>query len=237
MVKRKQYGGFNVNLLTLDARESLSSLGGYAGAAGVRMSLIRTKEEFWATLEKIYRFKIDHKFDDSTALNVACMHISGLSKPERRKRVRAYKAAPRLSEKKRIMAQLEKENKSFYAKPKMEAHPSKAQKDEFYKTWDWQKLRVKTFERYGRRCMCCGATNESIDMTGKPVQIVVDHVKPLHNYWSMRLDHDNTQILCFDCNMGKGIDETDYRPKPAPDEWIIEDEPSDLIADQLKIRH
>lgn len=227
--------GFNVRTLTVDARKSLGSLTGYAGAAGVRVSGIKTKEEFWAILEKIYQFKIDYKFDDSTALNVACMHISGLSKPERRKRVRAYKTGSRLSEKKRIMAKLEKENKAFYDKPKFEAHPSKAQKDEFYKTWEWQKLRVKTFDRYGRRCMCCGATNESTDMTGKPVQIVVDHVKPLHNYWSMRLNENNTQVLCFDCNMGKGIEETDYRPKPAPDEWIFEDAPSELIADQLKI--
>lgn len=230
--------GFNVKTLTLDARSSMGSLCGYAGAAGVKISQIKTKEDFWATLERIYNFKIDKNLDDSTALNIACMHISGLSKSERRRKVRKFKAGSALPPKKAIMARLEKENEEFYSKPKPEKHPSKAQKDEFYKTWDWQKLRVKTFEKFGRRCMCCGATNDSIDMTGKPVQIVCDHVKPLHNYWSMRLDPENTQVLCFDCNMGKGIEETDYRPKPSPDEWICEDDDiPQMLRDQLKYTH
>jgi 5-methylcytosine-specific restriction endonuclease McrA len=235
-VKSRLYG-FNVKTLTLDARASLASLSGYFGAAGVKVSSISRKDEFWSILEKIYAFKIDYKFDDSTSLNVACMHISGLSKSERRGKVRKFKTGSELTEKKRIMAKLHKENEAFYAKPKQEKHPSKAQKDEFYKTWDWQKLRMKTLEKYGRRCLCCGATSESIDMTGKQVQIVVDHIKPLHNYWSLRLDPNNTQILCFDCNMGKGIEETDYRPKPAPDEWIVEDDIPAELRDQLQIRH
>jgi 5-methylcytosine-specific restriction endonuclease McrA len=75
-------------------------------------------------------------------------------------------------------------------------------------------------------------------MSGNQVKIVVDHIKPLHHHWSLRLQKTNLQVLCDECNQGKGAwDETDHRPKPAPDEWTIEDEPSDLIADQLKIRH
>ncbi len=227
--------GFEIKTLTLDARKSLASLSGYLGSASAKLSVVKTKTDFWAILQKVYALKMDARFDDSTALNVACMTISAMSKAERRKRVRKFKTGSALSEKKRIMARLEKENEAFYAKPKPEKHPSKAQKDEFYKTWDWQKLRVKTFERYGHRCLCCGATRESRDMMGRPVQLVVDHVKPLHNYWSKRLDAENTQILCFDCNMGKGVEETDYRPKPAPDEWLTdEDGIPDILKQQLR---
>lgn len=77
----------------------------------------------------------------------------------------------------------------------------------FYQSFEWRKLRYQTIRRYGRKCMCCGAVD-------KPIH--VDHIKPLRKYWELRLDPDNLQILCEDCNHGKGNwDETDYRPKPA----------------------
>jgi len=77
----------------------------------------------------------------------------------------------------------------------------------FYKSWDWKKIRYKAFEKYGRKCLSCGATNRNS-------VIVVDHVKPVSTNWSLRLDIDNLQILCESCNMGKSNDKhDDFRDK------------------------
>jgi HNH endonuclease len=75
----------------------------------------------------------------------------------------------------------------------------------FYQSFEWRRLRYQTLQKYGRKCMCCKAED-------KPIH--VDHIKPLRKYWELRLDPDNLQILCEECNHGKGNqDETDYRPK------------------------
>jgi hypothetical protein len=73
----------------------------------------------------------------------------------------------------------------------------------FYDSWDWKQLRYKAIKKHGRHCLCCGAVG------GK---IVVDHIKPLRFFWDLRLDLDNLQVLCDDCNKGKGHwDRTDWR--------------------------
>ena len=55
--------------------------------------------------------------------------------------------------------------------------------------------------------MCCGATPENGAI------IHVDHIKPIRRFWAMRLQPDNLQVLCEDCNMGKGSrDQTDWHP-------------------------
>lgn len=86
-----------------------------------------------------------------------------------------------------------------------------AKSNEFYRSWEWKQLRFRVLKHYGRKCMCCGAGPED----GKV--IVVDHVKPIRKYPQLRLDFNNCQVLCNDCNMGKGgDDETDFR-EPLPD--------------------
>lgn len=98
------------------------------------------------------------------------------------------------------------------------ARPADSKKDEkaeFYLSWEWRTLRTKVLHQYGARCMCCGATPEHKTVGGEPVVIVVDHIKPLSKHWDLRLDRGNLQILCQECNQGKGAwDETDYRPVP-----------------------
>lgn len=91
----------------------------------------------------------------------------------------------------------------------------KNEKAEFYLSWEWRTLRTKVLQQYGARCMCCGATPEHKTIGGEPVAIVVDHIKPLSKRWDLRLDRGNLQVLCQECNQGKGAwDETDYRPVP-----------------------
>ena len=76
----------------------------------------------------------------------------------------------------------------------------------FYRSYEWRKLRVKVLEKYGARCLCCGATRRS------GVQIHVDHIKSLRKNWHLRLEFDNLQVLCEICNHGKGNwSETDWR--------------------------
>jgi hypothetical protein len=85
--------------------------------------------------------------------------------------------------------------------------PGEPAVQEFYKSWEWKALRYDVLQQHERRCMCCGAGPSS------GIRIVVDHIKPVRWYWHLRLHPDNLQVLCDDCNMGKGSrDETDFRP-------------------------
>lgn len=77
----------------------------------------------------------------------------------------------------------------------------------FYRTPEWKRARIDALIRLGRRCGCCGASPE----TGAVLN--VDHIKPLRFNWHLRLDQNNLQILCADCNAGKGNRlEVDFRP-------------------------
>lgn len=105
---------------------------------------------------------------------------------------------------------------------------SEARRGQFYKSWDWRTLRMEVIKERGRRCECCGATPADMDMSGKPVKICVDHIKPLARYWHLRLDKANLQILCDECNQGKGAwDETDWRA-------ANDDEVPDALKEQLR---
>jgi len=76
----------------------------------------------------------------------------------------------------------------------------------FYQSYEWRRLRYQTLLQQGRKCACC-QTSEG--------EMHVDHIKPLRLFWHLRLDPKNVQVLCRECNHGKGNwDQTDWR-KPA----------------------
>lgn len=78
--------------------------------------------------------------------------------------------------------------------------------DAFLSTFEWRRVRMEALKKYGPRCMCCGAT----PATGAVMN--VDHIKPRKKWPSLALDVNNLQILCHDCNHGKGNwDQTDWR--------------------------
>jgi 5-methylcytosine-specific restriction endonuclease McrA len=78
----------------------------------------------------------------------------------------------------------------------------------FYDSDEWKRFRYQILRHYGAVCMCCGATPAD----GKKMH--VDHIKPRSKYPDLALDLNNGQVLCEDCNIGKGnSDEIDYRPK------------------------
>ena len=71
----------------------------------------------------------------------------------------------------------------------------------WYKSDEWKKVRNdhinSVYKRNGvRRCNHCGAE-------GKHVNMHVDHIYPVRRYWSMRLDPNNLQDLCDECNKYK----------------------------------
>ncbi|NNM31964.1 MAG: HNH endonuclease [Gemmatimonadetes bacterium] len=79
----------------------------------------------------------------------------------------------------------------------------------FLRSWAWLRLRMKVLEKRGARCECCGATRDD------GVRIHVDHIKPRRHFPEMALEESNLQILCDQCNRGKGNwSEKDWRSPP-----------------------
>lgn len=79
---------------------------------------------------------------------------------------------------------------------------------DFLSSWEWTTLRYRILLKCGRRCMCCGRTPED------GVKIHVDHIKPRATHPELALEESNLQVLCGECNKGKGAwDRTDWRPK------------------------
>ena len=83
-------------------------------------------------------------------------------------------------------------------------HPATG--DDFLQTYEWRRLRMEALKKYGARCQCCGAT----PATGAVMN--VDHIKPRRLFPGLALDLANLQVLCGECNHGKGNwDMTDWR--------------------------
>lgn len=80
-------------------------------------------------------------------------------------------------------------------------------KDSFFRQKIWKDLRFRVLRKYGYCCLACGR---------KPpmVTLHVDHIKPRVKYPDLALEFNNLQVLCYDCNVGKGYAfEDDLRPK------------------------
>lgn len=72
----------------------------------------------------------------------------------------------------------------------------------------WKKLRYKALLRSQGRCEACG--------NGRKQNVIlhVDHIKPKKYFPELTLNLNNLQVLCQDCNLGKGTeDETDWQLK------------------------
>jgi len=89
----------------------------------------------------------------------------------------------------------------------MKRNNRRKESEKFLSSWKWTTLRYKVLQVHGKKCMCCGATPDD----GETV-ICVDHIKPRHTHPHLSLEESNLQVLCHDCNKGKGAwDTTDYR--------------------------
>lgn len=80
--------------------------------------------------------------------------------------------------------------------------------DAFLQTYEWRATRMQVLKRDGAICACCGASPANGAIMN------VDHIKPRRLFPHLALDISNLQVLCGDCNHGKGNwDQTDWRPK------------------------
>lgn len=77
--------------------------------------------------------------------------------------------------------------------------------DAFGRSMQWRQVRYLALRNSGG-CNCCGARAKD------GVQLHVDHIKPRADFPELALSLDNLQVLCEDCNVGKGSwDSTDWR--------------------------
>lgn len=85
-------------------------------------------------------------------------------------------------------------------------HPDYRYDDSFYRSTAWRQLRYLALKNTDGSCQCCGAR------ASDGVQLHVDHVIPRYKAPHLALSLDNLQVLCGDCNIGKGAwDDTDWR--------------------------
>lgn len=78
----------------------------------------------------------------------------------------------------------------------------------YEKANEWKKLRYKVLKNSNGICSACGATAHD------GAKLHVDHIKPKKHYPELAFQEDNLQVLCADCNIGKGTkDTTDWRKR------------------------
>ena len=79
-------------------------------------------------------------------------------------------------------------------------------KDKFLASYAWRRLRMQALVASDGKCECCGRSKAD------GVKLQVDHIKPRRNYPELAWDINNLQVLCNECNHGKGNwDTTDWR--------------------------
>lgn len=69
----------------------------------------------------------------------------------------------------------------------------------------WRSLRFRVLAKHKRCCLCGRSRVDGVILH-------VDHIKPKSTHPHLAFCEDNLQVLCEDCNMGKGnTDEQDFR--------------------------
>jgi hypothetical protein len=105
-----------------------------------------------------------------------------------------------------VCGPLRKSRKAMPAASFMPKSNVRVPDEEFFGSRMWKELRYFAIRKYGRKCLACGAGPD----TGKTLH--VDHIKPRLTHPELQWDINNLQVLCEDCNIGKGWrDSTDWR--------------------------
>lgn len=70
--------------------------------------------------------------------------------------------------------------------------------DSFLRSREWKEVRYEVIRKSDNRCQCCGRGVKD------GIILHVDHIKPRSRFPELALNIDNLQVLCEDCNIGKG---------------------------------
>jgi|TARA_B110000211_G_C13911774_1_gene478706 5-methylcytosine-specific restriction endonuclease McrA len=99
----------------------------------------------------------------------------------------------------------------------------------------WQKLK-KSLDTNKHKFFKCNYCDEDVS---KSKNLNVDHIKPIKNYWNLRLDKNNLQILCKDCNKFKGNKEHGYTLKEdcIENKNILKKEIEEELEDEIVIEN
>ena len=101
----------------------------------------------------------------------------------------------------------------------------------FYHTEEWRQLRYRVLRKSDGRCNLCGRSKPANDVT-----LHVDHIEPRSLRPDLELVESNLQVLCDDCNMGKGnSDNRDWRPTARDQENAELRRKIILIGGQIKV--
>lgn len=77
---------------------------------------------------------------------------------------------------------------------------------EFYESYEWRKVRYGALIAADGKCQLCGRSKHD------GIILNVDHIVSLRTNWKLRAAISNLQVLCHECNHGKGNrDKTDWR--------------------------
>lgn len=185
-----------VNWATVEGGGSICSYNASAGYRGMK-----SEAQAIAIASKVY------KIPEQPTVALMVEAIKALLPRERRNLVKAN-GAPLgpiepwgKSQEDRLVVPTTKKSRSV-----SKCHTKEDKLTAFYNSWEWKRLSYAVKQERGRRCECCGAMPPD-------VRIITDHIKPIRHYWHLRLQRSNLQVLCEDCNRGKGSrDETDFRP-------------------------
>lgn len=97
--------------------------------------------------------------------------------------------------KKQLFELTQKASKSFKDYPKYTA----GMDGDFYRTKEWRSLRWDVISKANGKCLVCGKSNKE-----HGVIMHVDHIKPRSKFPELELVKSNMQLLCEECNIGKG---------------------------------
>lgn len=94
----------------------------------------------------------------------------------------------------------------FWERENQRAQYAAVLSPDFYRSREWREVRYDALLMHGGACQCCGATPSD------GPKLHVDHIVPRSVAPELALDIENLQVLCEDCNLGKGArDATDWR--------------------------
>lgn len=71
---------------------------------------------------------------------------------------------------------------------------TKVDRDNFYNSTEWRKLRITILQRDNWECQWCKREGK---VHSKSKNLIVDHIKELETHPRLALDPDNLRTLCF----------------------------------------